>query len=56
VIALRNPDGSYVLVATNTNGGKKRKLQLQVKLGGKYVSFQLPSKSVSTIILRPDGR
>jgi glucosylceramidase len=52
VMAFRNPDGSHVIVATNSNGGNNRKLQLQVKLRGQYVSFQLPSKSVSTIILK----
>ncbi len=52
IIAFRNPDGSHVIVATNANGGKNRKLQLQVKLNGEYVSFQLPPKSVSTIILK----
>ena len=52
ILAFRNPDGSHVIVATNANGGKNRKLQLQVKLNGEYVSFQLPSKSVSTIILK----
>jgi O-glycosyl hydrolase len=52
VIAFRNPDGSHVIVATNANGGNNRKLQLQVKLGGEYVSFQLPPKSVSTIVLK----
>ena len=51
VMAFRNPDGSYVIVATNSHGGSDRKLQLQVKLGGKYVSFQLPSKSVTTIVM-----
>jgi O-glycosyl hydrolase len=52
IIALRNPDGSHVIVATNSNGGNNRKLQLQVKLGGEYVMFQLPPKSVSTIVLK----
>lgn len=52
IIAFRNPDGSHVIVATNANGGKNRKLQLQVKLNGEFVSFQLPPKSVSTIILK----
>ena len=52
VMAFRNPDGSHVIVATNTNGGKNRKLQLQIKLGGSFVSFQLPPTSVSTIVLR----
>ena len=52
IIALRNPDGSHVIVATNSNGGNNRKLQLQVKLGGEYVMFQLPAKSVSTIVLK----
>ena len=52
VMAFRNPDGSYVIVATNTHGAMDRKLQLQVKLGGKYTWFQLPSKSVSTIVIR----
>ena len=52
VIAFRNPDGSHVIVATNANGGNNRKMQLQVRLGGEYVSFQLPPKSVSTIVLK----
>ena len=52
VMVFRNPDGAYVIVATNTHEGMDRKLQLQVKLDGKYTWFQLPSKSVSTIIIR----
>ena len=52
VMAFRNPDGAYVIVATNTHEGMDRKAQLQVKLDGQYTWFQLPSKSVSTIIIR----
>ena len=52
VMAFRNPDGSYAIVATNTHEGMDRKVQLQVKLGGQYTWFQLPSKSDSTIIIR----
>ena len=52
VMAFRNPDGSYVIVATNTHEGMDRKAQFQVKLDGRYTWFQLPSKSVSTIIIR----
>lgn len=52
VIAFRNPDGSYVIVATNANGGYNRKMQLQIKLNGSYALFQLPPKSVSTIIVK----
>jgi len=52
VMVFRNPDGSYVIVATNTHEGMDRKVQLQVKLDGKYTYFQLPSRSVSTIVLR----
>ena len=52
IIAFRNPDGTHVIVATNSNGGNNRKLQLQVKLGGEYAMFQLPAKSVSTIVLK----
>ena len=52
VMAFRNPDGSYVIVATNMHEGMDRKLQLQVKLGGKYTWLQLPSKSVTTVILK----
>ena len=51
LMAFRNPDGSFVIVATNSNGGSDRKLQLQVKHDGNYVSFQLPPKSVTTILL-----
>ena len=54
VMVFRNPDGSYVIVATNTHDGFDRKLQLQVKLGGRYTWFQLPSKSVSTIVLHAE--
>ena len=52
VIAFRNPDGSYVIVATNCHDAFDRKFQLQVKLNGLYTYFQLPSKSVTTIIIK----
>lgn len=56
VMAFRNPDGSHVIVATNAHRGFDRKFQLQVKLGGQYVLLQLPSKSVSTIVIPPPSR
>ena len=52
VMTFRNPDGAYVIVATNHSADDNRKMQLQVKLDGKYTWFQLPPKSVSTIVLR----
>lgn len=52
VTAFRNPDGSHVIVAANASDNKERKLQLQVKFRGEYNSFQLPSGTVSTIVLR----
>ena len=41
-------------VATTVVAGEPQieMYQLQVKLDGKYMRFQLPSKSVSTIIIR----
>lgn len=41
-------------VATTVVAGEPqiKMYQLQVKLDGKYTWFQLPSKSVSTIIIR----
>ena len=41
-------------VATTVVAGEPQieMYQLQVKLDGKYMWFQLPSKSVSTIIIR----
>ena len=41
-------------VATTAVAGEPQieMCQLQVKLDGKYMWFQLPSKSVSTIIIR----
>ena len=55
-MAFRNPDGSHVIVATNAHRGFDRKFQLQVKLGGQYVLLQLPSKSVSTIVIPSPSR
>jgi len=52
VMVFRNPDGTYVIVATNAHEGKDRKMQLQVKLGGQYTWLQLPSRSVSTVLLK----
>lgn len=52
VVAFRNPDGSHVIVAAVESAPRDRKMQLQVKLGGMYRSFQLPVGTVSTIILR----
>lgn len=52
VTAFRNPDGSHVIVAVNTATSTEKKMQLQVKFRGAYNSFQLPTGSVSTIVLK----
>jgi len=63
VTAFRNPDGTFVVVAVSGNDPagpdadrptlRDDKLQLQVKCNGLYSSFQLPSGTVSTILLKP---
>ena len=52
VTVFRNPDGSHVIVAVNTATSTEKKMQLQVKFRGAYNSFQLPTGSVSTIVLK----
>jgi len=65
VTAFRNPDGTFVVIAVSGNDPlgpnadkptlRDDKLQLQVKCNGLYSAFQLPSGTVSTILLRPEN-
>lgn len=49
-VAFRNPDGSIVLVALNSNGSSKT---FQVKWDGKAFEYTLPANSVATFTWKP---
>ncbi len=47
-VAFRNPDGSCVLIVTNARDAEH---SARIRWGEKIVSFVMPSKSVSTVVL-----